>query len=149
MPSPIFIDANIPMYAGGRPHPLKAPCVQILILARDQPQAFCTDAEVLQEILHRYVTAGTWTLQGKVIFEEFAALMDGRIEPVSGSDVVQAATLADQYVGLSARDLLHVAVMVRVGATHVVSADRGFDVVPQLQRLDPAAVAVWQGQVTP
>ena len=60
MADPIFLDANIPMYAAGQPHPLKQPCLDVLALVALYPDAFCTDAEVFQEILHRYRAQGRW-----------------------------------------------------------------------------------------
>ncbi len=45
-PSPILIDANVPIYASGRPHPVQQPCVRVLELAAILPQWFVTDAEV-------------------------------------------------------------------------------------------------------
>ncbi len=75
--------------------------------------------------------------------------MEGRIESVRAVDVEQAALLADQYAGLSARDLLHAAVMRRVGATTLVSADRGFDRIAGIERLDPSDVASWEEQLAP
>jgi uncharacterized protein len=135
------------MYAGGQPHPLHAPCVKVLTLARDRPQTFFTNVEVLQETLHRYLAIGAWSC-GKLILEEFVALTHNRIETVIVLDVDQAAALADQYPGLSARDLLHVAVMARLGATQIVSADRGFGRIGQVERLDPADVDTWQTQLS-
>jgi predicted nucleic acid-binding protein len=73
MPSPIFLDANVPVYAAGRPHALKEPCLQVLALAAERPQAFLTDAEVLQELLHRYLALHLWP-QGKEVFDRFAML---------------------------------------------------------------------------
>ena len=55
MTLPIFLDTNVPIYAAGRPHALKKPCAQILMLVAERPHAFLTDAEVLQELLHRYL----------------------------------------------------------------------------------------------
>jgi predicted nucleic acid-binding protein len=55
--------------------------------------------------------------------------------------------MARELVGLSARDLLHAAVMQRVGTERIVSADRRFDVIAWLQRLDPATVATWSAQM--
>jgi predicted nucleic acid-binding protein len=51
----ILIDANIFMYAAGRESPQRLPCQRFLerIVSGEGPAA-CTDAEVLQEILHRY-----------------------------------------------------------------------------------------------
>ena len=51
----VFIDTNVPIYAAGRAHPLKEPCARILLLVAEHSQAFVTDAEVLQELQHRYL----------------------------------------------------------------------------------------------
>ena len=59
-----FLDASVPTYAASRAHPLKGPCIQVLLLAAEHPQAFVTDAEVLQELLHRYLALRLWT-QGR------------------------------------------------------------------------------------
>ena len=137
MTSPIFIDTNVPMYASGRPHPLKEGCGQVLRLAAREPALFVTDAEVLQEIMHRYRAQNDWR-RGREVFDGFLRLMQGRIEPIGAIDVERAAALADEHGGLSARDLLHLAVMGRVRTTSLVSTDRGFDHVPGIRRLDPA-----------
>lgn len=144
----IFLDANIPMYAAGRPHPLKQPCLDVLTLVALYPDAFYTDAEVFQEILHRYRAQGRWQ-DGQQLFIRFAALMQSRIETVTFADVERAAVFAAVYPSLDARDLLHLAVMDRVGATRIVSADRGFDVVSHVQRLDPMNLASWRHLVEP
>lgn len=73
--------------------------------------------------------------------------MKGRIEPLIDKDVELASKLADRYPALSARDLIHVAIAVRAGATHIVSADTAFDVVTEIQRLDPLRVAEWREAV--
>jgi predicted nucleic acid-binding protein len=135
-----FIDANVPIYAAGRPHPLKAHCVDVLALAAEHPERFITDAEVLQELLHRYLAPERWQA-GAPVLAAFASLMAGRTEPVIAQDVMAAAKLAGEAPGVSARDVLHAAVMVRVGCHRVISADRDFDRIPGLQRLDPAEVA--------
>lgn len=146
MSPPVFLDANIPIYAAGQPHPLKKSCVQILMLAARQPQAFLTDAEVLQELLHRYLALRLWP-RAKWVFQHFATLMRERVEPVLVDDVELAASLADRHPGLSARDLLHAAVMARVGAWLIVSADAGFDHLPDIERLDPAVFSAWRDRV--
>ena len=58
---PIFIDANVPIYAAGRPQALKEPCARLILLIAEQPAAFVTDAEILQELLHYYRSRGRWT----------------------------------------------------------------------------------------
>ena len=113
------------------------------------PNAFQTDAEVLQELLHYYIAGHNWGpgLLGEAVFRAFETLMAGRVEPILASDVIEAAGLAAAPPRLSARDLLHVAVMQRTGATHIVSADQDFDSVHGIQRLDPAHVATWRRQL--
>ena len=141
-----FIDANVPIYAAGQPHPLKEPCVQVLLMAAEHPQAFVTDAEVLQELLHRYLSLRLWPL-GREAFLRFSELMQERIEAVQAVDVQLAAVLADAHQELGGRDLLHAAVMQRLGLSRIISADTGFDRLPDIERLDPARLAVWQHSV--
>ena len=51
----IFIDSNIPMYLVGAAHPNKDAARALLERAIVEAERLVTDAEVLQEILHRYV----------------------------------------------------------------------------------------------
>ncbi len=50
----ILIDSNIPMYLIGAPHPHKSDAQRLLEKLVSERQRLVTDAEVLQEILHRY-----------------------------------------------------------------------------------------------
>jgi predicted nucleic acid-binding protein len=141
-----FLDANVPIYAAGGSHPLKSPCLEVLRLAAERPHAFVTDAEVLQELLHRYVAIKRWQ-QGREVLKRFTELMLGRIEPVAEQDVTMAAGMVDAghaARNLSARDLLHAAIMKRLGVTRMVSADSGFDGLPGIQRLDPSKLPRWR-----
>src|SRR6266516_5662707 len=115
MTLPIFIDTNIVIYAVGGPHPFKEPCRQILILAAQHPPAFVTDAEVLQELLHRYLRLQAWQ-HGRQVVRYFAELMRGRVESVTIRDIEEATSLADRYSGNGGRDLIHAAVMMRMGS---------------------------------
>ena len=145
--TPVFLDANIQTYSAGRDHPMREPSRRILALVADNPDAFVTDAEVLQELLHRYLALRYWPA-GRDSIEEFAHLMTGRIEPMFAVDVARAAQLADSYPGLSARDLVHAAVMFRVGSSRIATADTGFDLIEGIERLDPMKVDQWQGTLT-
>lgn len=141
-----FIDANVPIHASGRPHPNKEPCLRILRLVAEQPRSFITDVEVLQELLHRYRSSGRWTL-GREVLRGFAEVMRDRIQPVLARDIDLATDLADRLPGVSARDLVHVAVMERLGADRIISADSDFDRIPGLTRLDPADIGEWRDTV--
>ena len=139
----VFIDANVPIYAAGRDHPYKEPCARILRILADDPQSFVTDSEVLQEIMHRYLASGRWAL-GREVVRAFAEAMRGRVEPVHGEDVTLATELADRHPGVSARDLVHTAVMQRLRIGHIISADTDFDRLEGIDRLDPARIEEWQ-----
>ena len=50
----IFIDSNVPMYLVGSEHPHKIDAQRLLERFISDDERLVTDAEVLQEILHRY-----------------------------------------------------------------------------------------------
>lgn len=142
----IFVDANVAIYAAGREHPLKEPSKEILRLAAAHPQYFFTDAEVLQELLHRYLSLRMWPT-GKAVIRGFADVMHGSVEAVRAEDVEKATGLADEHFPeLSSRDLLHAAVMLRVGSESIATADKSFDRLAGegIERLDPAEVVNWK-----
>ena len=93
MPRVAFIDANVPIYAAGREHPYREPCIRVLAAVSDNPAAFVTDAEVFQEIMHHYRRTERWDA-GQVVVESFAAMMHGRVSPVTIDDVLEAGQLA-------------------------------------------------------
>ena len=142
----VFIDANVPIYAAGGDHPYKEPCARILRMAAEDPQPFITDSEVLQELMHRYLTSGRWTL-GLEVLRAFAEALHGRIEPVHAEDVMSASELANDHPGVSARDLVHTAVMQRLGANRIISADTDFDRLQGIDRLGPSRVMEWERSI--
>lgn len=142
-----FLDANVPLYAAGAPHPQRESCIEVLRLAARYPSNFVTNAEVLQEVLHHYRATRRWSSVGRPVFARFATLMLGRTEPIYAEDAHLAAELANSGFRASTRDLIHVAVMRRLGVAHVVSADRDFDGIPGVIRLDPTGVELWRDSV--
>ena len=142
MSQAVFLDVNVPIYASGREHPNKEPCARILTMAAEHPQSFVTNSEILQELLHRYLALQRWAL-GREVVKGFAEVMHDRIEPVYAEDIGAAADLADRYQTVSARDLVHAAVMNRIGIDHIVSSDTDFDLLPGIVRLDPSDVGEW------
>jgi predicted nucleic acid-binding protein len=131
-----FIDANIPMYAVGSPHPLKEACVAVLeSIARGDVSAV-TDVEVLQEILHRYTALGQ-RLRAVEVARLFLVVVP-EVLPITLQDFLFAAELHLRHTHLQARDTLHVAVMQQHGIAQIISADRHFDDLSEIARLDPS-----------
>ena len=129
----IFVDSNVPMYLIGAPHPHKADARRILEELIAAGEKLVTSAEVMQEILHRYVAIQ----RRDAIQPAFDALLGivDEVYPVERADVEAAKTILDGLPGLSARDSLHAAVMKRRRVRRILSFDTQFDFVPGLERL--------------
>ena len=143
----VFIDTNVPIYAAGGDHPLREPCSRILRSVAEGPRPFVTDSEVLQELLHRYLALGRWEL-GREVIRTFAEAMHGRVEPVHAEDVLTASGLANRQSSVSARDLVHTAVMQRMRTGRIISADTDFDRIEGVERLDPARIGEWEPTIS-
>lgn len=132
----LLIDSNIFMYAAGADHPHKAPSLEFLRrVARGDLEA-AVDAEVLQEILHRYRAIGRWS-DGRGVYDRARRIV-GVVVPVTAEAVDSARALLDRYERLTARDALHAAVVEVHGLDGIASYDRDFDVVDGLTRSEPS-----------
>jgi predicted nucleic acid-binding protein len=129
----IFVDSNIPMYAIGAAHPNKAASRLLLEQLIAQGERLVTDAEVLQEILHRYVAIDRRDAI-QPAFEALLGVVD-EVFPVERRDAERARDLVHAMRSLSARDALHVAIMERQNVGSILSFDSGFDAVPGISRV--------------
>ena len=129
----IFVDSNIPMYLVGATHPNKAAARSLLETCVTRGERLVTDAEVLQEILHRYVAIN----RRDAIQPAFDALLGivDHVYPMEPVDVEGARTLLLGLSPLSARDAVHVAIMQRYGIDRILSFDAGFDSVVWIERV--------------
>ena len=121
------------MYLVGAAHPHKADAQRLLERAISGGERLVTDAEVLQEILHRYVAiARRDAIQPA--FEALLGVVD-EVFPVDGAAVLRAKDVLLGYPRLSSRDALHVATMEAHRVRRILTFDRGFDDYPGLERL--------------
>jgi predicted nucleic acid-binding protein len=129
----IFVDSNIPMYLVGAAHPHKADTQRLLEKLISERARLVTDAEVLQEILHRYVAID----RRDAIQSAFDALL-GIVDQVFAIEQFAAERAKAIVLGherLSARDALHIAVMEQHRVEQILSFDAGFDGFPGIVRL--------------
>ena len=129
----IFVDSNIPMYLVGASHVHKAGAqrlLETLVIARER---LVTDAEVLQEIIHRYVAIGRRDAI-QPAFDAALGVVD-EVLPVERHDAERAKEIVLGSERLSARDALHLAVMEHHEVTRILSFDRGFDGFPGITRV--------------
>ena len=128
----IFVDSNIPMYLVGAAHPHKSDARQLLEAAVSAAERLVASAEVLQEILHRYVAIDRRDAI-QPAFEALRGVVD-EIFAIDETDVERARALVLGLPGLSARDALHAAVMEHHDVERIMTFDQGFDVVPGISR---------------
>ena len=128
----IFVDSNIPMYLVGANHANKPAARALLERAITDGEVLVTDAEVLQEILHRYVA-----IDRRDAISPASKVLLGVVDevfPVERADVEQARELV-MATRLSARDALHLAIMRRRGVDRIMTFDRAFDGLPGVTRI--------------
>jgi predicted nucleic acid-binding protein len=129
----IFIDSNIPMYLVGAPHPHKIDARRSLERLISERERLVSDAEVLQEILHRYVAID----RRDAIQPAFDALLGvvDQVLPVTQAAAERAKSIVLGSRTLSARDALHLAIMEQHSIERILSFDTGFDGFPGITRL--------------
>ena len=129
----IFVDSNIPMYVVGSAHPHKIDAGIVLERLVAAGERLVTDAEVFQEILHRYTAIN----RREAIGPAFQAMLDivDEVIPIDKADVLRAGEITQHRIQMSARDAVHIAVMERHNIQSILSFDADFDRWPGLQRI--------------
>ena len=128
----IFVDSNIPMYLIGAEHPNKAAARRLLEDAVADGEVLCTDAEVLQEILHRYVAIRRPDDIDPAV-EVLLSIVDV-VYPIELADVERARRIVRRTAESSARDAVHLGIMQRHNLDEVLSFDAAFDGVAGIRR---------------
>lgn len=137
----ILVDSNILMYAAGVEHGHKAPSLAFVEAVAEGRIEAVVDAEVLQEILHRYRAIGRWS-DGRRLYD-LARRIFPIVIPITADVLDRARSMLDECAGLMARDALHAAVVEVHSLDAVCSYDREFDRVPELERIEPVG---WMGR---
>ena len=121
------------MYVVGAPSPHKTDAQRLLERLVSRRERLVTDAEVLQEILHRYVAIN----RRHDIQPAFDALLQtvDEVFQVDRPVVERAKQIVLGYQRLSARDAVHLAVMEKHGIDRILTFDSGFDGFPGIKRL--------------
>jgi predicted nucleic acid-binding protein len=129
----IFIDSNIPMYLIGADHPNKSQSLELIERVIKARERLVTDAEVFQEILHRYDA-----IARREAIKAAYDLLLGIVDEVFAIDLLDLQRARDILLGtkdLSARDSLHAAVMERHGVEQIMSFDGGYDELTNITRI--------------
>lgn len=129
----IFVDANVPMYLVGAPHPNKDAARIALERCITRGERLVTSAEVMQEILHRYHNIRRLDAIQPAL-DALLGVVD-EVFPIEPADVERARDVMMGLARVSARDALHAAVMKRRGIERIMSFDSGFDALGWVERV--------------
>ncbi len=131
----IFLDANVFMYAVGMDLEWRETCDAVVERLQESGVWVVTNAEVLQEILHRYFSQHR-PGDAQTVHRAVLELCD-EIIPVTEHHITRALALLFEHQRLSTRDAVHIATMEERGIRTILSADQDFDGVPGVDRIDP------------
>lgn len=134
----ILIDTNVLMYVAGREHPNRSPSVALLERVASGELEAAIDAEVLKEILHRYRGLGRWE-EGRRVYDLVRALVPDVVD-IDASTMDRAAWLMGRYPSMTARDAVHAAAALEVGAEALCTWDTDFDAISEIRVLRPSAL---------
>jgi predicted nucleic acid-binding protein len=118
----IFVDTNVFMYAVGGAHPLRSVARDALSRHVQERRPLATSVEVLQEFLHAYLpVARPRTLDAALQLATDLA----EVWTVDAEDIRHARQLHARHPGLSAPDLVHLAVCMRYAVDELLTYNRG------------------------
>jgi predicted nucleic acid-binding protein len=144
----VLVDTNVFLYARGRDHKYREACRALLGTAPSGVVRLEASVEVVQEFTHVLMRRGVDPLSAVAQGHEVSAqcLLHAFDEAV----LARALALVAEYSTLGMRDAVHAATALEVDLVQVVSADRVFDRIEGVSRVDPRDPgATWNRPSTP
>lgn len=130
-----YVDTNVFLYAIGTEHRYREPCRALMLALGDGRLSGETSAETIQEIVHHRRRRGDAeaTERGRR-----AAELCTTVYAFDRELALASLGLIDRHPHLPTRDSVHAATAIARDLRFVLSADRDFDTVGGLERIDPA-----------
>lgn len=128
-------DTNVLVYAVGGPHPYREPCRDIVARQGDGALSGEVTAVVIAEFAHQRFRQVRDRQEASVRARQAGAAF--RVHALDENDAELALDLYARSSGLDAFDALLAAAALNRGVDAVVSADRAFDGVEGIERVDP------------
>ena len=123
------------MYSVGAEHPYRSPCLDALDRIIQESLQAVVSSEIHQEILHRYLSSGLPD-KARQVSAKLETIIPATL-PVTLADIHRSRQLSERYPTLNARDLIHAAVMLENDLTRILTTDRHFDQLTEIERIDP------------
>lgn len=128
-------DTNVFVYALGGPSPYREPCRRIVERAAAGRLDGEASADLVQEFLHQRMRQVGDRVQAVAAARRIPLLC--RLHDVKASDLTLALWLFETHERVTARDATFAAVALNRGLDAILSADRDFDEIPGIERIDP------------
>ncbi len=129
-------DTAIFVYALGGEHPYREPCREIVRQAAAGDLQGEASGELLQEFLHQRARRTGNRREAAEAARNVAKL--AWWHPVEPNDVQRGIDLFETHPGLDARDAVFAALAINRGIDAILTTDRAFDGIDDLERIDPA-----------
>jgi predicted nucleic acid-binding protein len=128
-------DTNVFLYALGGEHPYQQPCSEIVRLASGGVLRGDASIDLVQEFLHGRARQLRDRKQAAQAARDVAALC--KLHPLRPEDLARALDLYERHPRLDAVDAVFAATAINRGIELILSADRDFDGIERLTRIDP------------
>jgi predicted nucleic acid-binding protein len=130
-----FLDSNVFLYATGREHPYRESCRALLEAVGEGAVIGETSVEVVQEAAHVRVRRTGRREDARELADRIGRSCT--VHAFEQTDLARAIEIFVAGESLPMRDAVHAAVALNRGLEALVSADRDFDRVPGISRVDP------------
>lgn len=130
----VYLDANIFVYAIGGDSPYREPCRRVIDAMRRRLIAGETSVTTLEEVLHHRRRRGD---SDAVARAREVATLCSTVHSVDRRLALAALEIAEVHRRLDTADAIHVATARAHGLTSIMTGDRDFDCVGDVERLDP------------
>jgi len=131
----VYVDSNVFLYAMGGDHPYREPCRDLLRDMETEALSAETSAETLQEVVHHRLRRRDPQATGRA---RAVAIACAVVHPLDADVMSGALDLLDAHPRLWSRDAVHAATARVAGLSSIISADRDFDGVEGIVRVDPS-----------
>lgn len=133
---PFLFDTAVFLYAVGSEHPYREPCREILKLVEEGVLAGDASVELIQEFAH--VRLRRTRDLARTVRQAHSVGRVCRVHDFRHRDLVLALEVWSRYAMDDLRDAVFVATALNRGIDVILSPDRDFDVVEEIERIDPA-----------
>jgi hypothetical protein len=131
-----LVDTNVFLYARGKDHPYRDPCRAVLRAAGDRHLILEASVEIVQEYAHVLLRRGVD--RSSALEETDEVRSQCRLHAFDNAVLTHATRLLRKYEALGVRDAVHAATAVHAGLPRLLSADRVFETLEEITRVDPA-----------